>query len=115
MLQATLAMHLGVSPQSVSLYETGKNRVPDDVAAKIARLWGMREVDVRRSLGLYVPGDLDEADQTSPAADPYWPDAGALRLPGGIQLSDLDPHHAKALETIVDAFLKSVTRQESEG
>jgi transcriptional regulator with XRE-family HTH domain len=106
-LQGRLARDLGVSQQSLSGYERGVSRVPDDVAARLAKLWGYSEVEVRRHLGLYVPG-AERGDPIAPF--PEWPD-NALRLPRGIKISDLDPRDAKLLESIVDAFIENI-RQE---
>jgi transcriptional regulator with XRE-family HTH domain len=105
-LQGRLAKDLGVSQQSLSGYENGKWTVPDDVAARLAKTWGLKEVDVRRQLGLYVPEEMGGG----PIVDiPEWPE-NALRLPRGMRLSDLDPRDARTLESIVDAFLDSVRR-----
>lgn len=109
MLQGRLAHELGVSQQSLSGYESGRWRVPDDVAAKLARLWRLSEVDVRKALGLYVPSELDgDTEPLVPVRE--FPD-DALRLPKGVKLSDLDPREQKALETIVDAFIDQVRRE----
>lgn len=104
-LQRPLALQVGVSQQALSSYETGRTRVPDDVAARLAELWQLPEVEVRRGLGLHVPGTGPGAPQTD------WPDE-ALRLPRGVKLSDLDPSAQRALETIVDSFLEQVLRED---
>lgn len=83
--------------------------MPDDVAARLARLWRMSEVDVRRALGLYVPDEMPGQEQVLPV--PEFPD-DALRLPKGVKLADLEPHEQAALERIVDAFLDSVRADE---
>jgi transcriptional regulator with XRE-family HTH domain len=106
MLQRPLADKLGVSQQALSSYETGRTRVPDDVAARLAVLWELPEADVRRFLGLRVPEQ--PADGPPP---PGFPE-NALRLPDGVKLSDLSPKEQALLESIVDTFLDQVLRED---
>jgi transcriptional regulator with XRE-family HTH domain len=109
MLQGALAKRLGVSQQSLSHYENGKVRIPDEIAAKVARLWNLSEIDVRRALGMYVPEQLRGREPLPP--EPSFPE-DALRLPKGVKLTDLEPHEQLALEKIVDAFIESVRADE---
>lgn len=62
-----LAEMLGVTPATMSTYELGKSTVPDKVAADLAGVFGLSEVEVRHNLGLYVPGDY--VPQTGPTAE----------------------------------------------
>lgn len=57
-----LAGKLDVATQVVYDWQNGKNAVSDENAARLAELWGMSEVAVRRNLGLWVPGDTPEPD-----------------------------------------------------
>src|SRR5689334_9142242 len=59
MNSAELARRLGVKAQTLSHWETGRYWVPDEAAREIAVILGMSEVEVRRGLGLYVPGELE--------------------------------------------------------
>lgn len=105
LLQRPLAAQLGVSQQAYSGYENGRTRVPDDVAARLAELWDIEEMELRAHLGLHVPADV--AGRERPEPDLMWPDT-AIRLPKGVKLTDLEPHEQAALEKIVDAFIDSV-------
>lgn len=62
-----LATALDIAPQSVNNWETGKNAVSDEGAARIADVFDMDEIDVRRGLGLWVPeehrGEAEDLDE----------------------------------------------------
>lgn len=58
--QKQLAALLGISGAHVSNYERGISAFPDDQTKRLADALGRDELDVRRGLGMYVPGDLDQ-------------------------------------------------------
>lgn len=53
----SFAAALGVDPSQISNYERGVNAIDDERAAQIAAVLRMDEIEVRRSVGLWVPGD----------------------------------------------------------
>lgn len=106
-MQSRLAAELGVSAQSLSAYERGVSRVPDEVAARLARIWNLRESEVRRELNLYVPSDLAGSASVVPHV-PLQPDV--VRLPKGIKLEDLEPIERETLLKLVDTYLDSILR-----
>lgn len=57
---ADLASALGTTPQTISNYERGASGVNDEKAAQIAVVFDLGEIEVRRNLGLYVPGGMED-------------------------------------------------------
>jgi transcriptional regulator with XRE-family HTH domain len=57
-----LARRLGVNQVRVSAYERGQYEVPSSVAEGIAAELDLPVLEVRRNLGLWVPGDADLAE-----------------------------------------------------
>lgn len=108
--QKQVADALGVSAQALSYYELKKIRMPDAVAADLARLWDLRESDVRRRVGLYVPGDEGESRQA--VVDPPELPENVLILPEGVKLTD---RQQRALEALLDSFLDDVGDHRREG
>lgn len=66
--QAQLGERLGVSGANVSNYERGVISFPDERTRDLSKALGVDELDVRRGLGLYVPGDEASADIDVPTA-----------------------------------------------
>jgi transcriptional regulator with XRE-family HTH domain len=100
--QGALAHRLGISQQSLSSYETGRVWVPDDVAAKLAVLFGAAETVVRRELGLHVPGDVEASVDPIPLSAPE-PEGEVIRLPPGLHLTTTQ---RRALKALIDAFVE---------
>ena len=53
------AQRLGIGQVRVSSYERGQYEVPEELTKKIAEVFEMPMVDVRRELGFWVPADAD--------------------------------------------------------
>lgn len=68
---AAFARALGIDKGLISNYETGRTAVPDERAERIADVFGMDILEVRRNLGLWVPDEprrprstMDEVERT---------------------------------------------------
>lgn len=65
------ARTIGIDPSQLSRYERGISAVPDDRAQKIAEVFGLGILTVRRNLGLWVPETAPEQPATrDPDDDP---------------------------------------------
>ena len=66
------ARALDVDPSRVSNYERGKSKVPDDRADRIAELFGMSVIEVRRQLGLWLPPESPTKEQPIDRLERLW-------------------------------------------
>lgn len=66
------ARALDVDPSRVSNYERGKSKVPDDRADKIAELFRMSVIEVRRQLGLWLPPETATNEEPIDRLERLW-------------------------------------------
>jgi transcriptional regulator with XRE-family HTH domain len=93
-LQREFAERLNVSQQSLSGYERGAYRIPEDVAEQIALVLEIPYVEVRARLGMYVPeAELEQIH-----------DREVIRLPAGVHLTSVQ---RRALQALIDAFVET--------
>lgn len=60
------ARALGVDPSLISRYERGVSEISDERAEQIAKILRIDLLEVRRSLGLWVPDDSTAGEATGP-------------------------------------------------
>lgn len=94
-----LARRLEVNQVRVSAYERGQYEVPNSVAENIAAAFDLPLLEVRRQLGLWVPGDAD-LHQLQQHADP-------ARLPDQTLIAELIQRYQKRSDReILDVFTR---------
>jgi transcriptional regulator with XRE-family HTH domain len=57
-----LARRLNINQTRVSAYERGQYEVPSEVTERLATVFNLPVIEVRRNLGLWVPSETDLAD-----------------------------------------------------
>jgi transcriptional regulator with XRE-family HTH domain len=91
-LQREFATRLNISQQSLSGYERGVYRVPEDIAEKVAEVLELPYLEVRTRLGMFVSPETREEFSGE-----------VIRLPPDVRLT---PAQHRALRALIDVFLE---------
>jgi len=93
----TFAETIGIKQVRLSAYERGLYPVPKDVAAKVAKAFDMRELDVWRGLGLDLPADAETDEALDDYYESKYPDVfAAVEKRTGVKVTGSGGKHRRA-------------------